>query len=131
MYYISWRKRYWKRGLSFLNRFEKHIISFDNLINKQISDYINEIFDKIKDLVSIGQNQNNLQIKFKSQIINCGKEEIKGIVYSIIKDKSLDTLYEEGDLKEIEMKVMKYIVPTFSQDIIGISKFSKEDIKKI
>ena len=126
-----------KEDPPFLNRFEKHIISFDNLINKQISDYINEIFDKIKDLVSIGQNQNNLQIKFKGQIINCGKEEIKGIVYSIIKDKSLDTLYEEGDLKEIEMKVMKYIVPTFSQDIIGISKFSnferryKEDLENI
>ena len=126
-----------KEDPPFLNRFEKHIISFDNLINKQISDYINEIFDKIKDLVSIGQYQKDLQISFKNQIINCGKEEIKGIVYSIIKDKSLDTIYEEGELKEIEMKVMKYIVPTFSQDIIGISKFSnferryKEDLENI
>jgi hypothetical protein len=109
-----------KEDPPFLNRFEKHIISFDNLINKQISDFINEIFNKIKDLTSIGANQNSLQIKFKNQIINCGKEEIKGIVYSIIKDKNLDTLYEENDLKEIEMKVMQYIVPTFSQDIIGI-----------
>ena len=126
-----------KEDPPFLNRFEKHIISFDNLISKQISDFINEIFNKIKDLTSIGANQNSLQIKFKNQIINCGKEEIKGIVYSIIKNKNLDTLYEENDLKEIEMKVMQYIVPTFSQDIIGISKFSnferryKEDLENI
>ena len=126
-----------KEDPPFLNRFEKHIISFDDLINKQISDFINEIFNKIKDLTSIGSNQNSLQVKFKNQIINCGKEEIKGIVYSIIKDKNLDTLYDEGDLKEIEMKVMEYIVPTLSQDIIGISKFSnferryKEDLENI
>ena len=126
-----------KEDPPFLNRFEKHIISFDNLISKQISDFINEIFNKIKDLTSIGANQNSLQIKFKNQIINCGKEEIKGIVYSIIKNKNLDTLYEESDLKEIEMKVMQYKVPTFSQDIIGISKFSnferryKEDLENI
>ena len=126
-----------KEDPPFLNRFEKHIISFKNLISRQISDFINEIFNKIKDLISIGLNQNNLQIKFKNQIINCGKEEINGIVYSIIKDKSLDNLYDEADLKEIESKVMEYIVPTFSQDIIGISKFSnferryKDDLENI
>jgi hypothetical protein len=113
-----------KEDPPFLNRFEKHIISFDNLINKQILDFVNEIFNKIKDLTSIGSSQNSLQIKFKNQLINCGKEEIKGIVYSIVKNKSLDTLYEEQELKEIEKKVMQYIVPTFSQDIISISKFS-------
>ena len=126
-----------KEDPPFLNRIEKHIISFDNLINKQILDFVNEIFNKIKDLTSIGSSQNSLQIKFKNQLINCGKEEIKGIVYSIVKNKSLDTLYEEQELKEIEKKVMQYIVPTFSQDIISISKFSnferryKEDLENI
>ena len=126
-----------KEDPPFLNRFEKHIISFDNLINRQISDFVNEIFNKIKDLTSIGSNQRKLQIKFKNQLINCGKEEIKGIVYSIIKYNSLDKLYEEEELKEIEKKVMEYIVPTFSQDIITVSKFSnfqrryKEDLDNI
>ena len=126
-----------KEDPPFLNRFEKHIVSFDNLINKQISDFVNEIYNKIKDLISIGSNQNDLQIKFKNQLINCEKEEIKGIVYSIIKDENIEHIYTEEELKNLEKKVMEYIVPTFSQDIICISKFSnfhrryKEDLDHI
>ena len=100
------------------------MVSFDILINNEISDLGNKIFNKIKDLISIGSKQNDLLIK----LINCGKEEIKRIVYSIIKKikkESSEHSYNEYEFKEIEKKVNEYIVPTFSQDIICISKFSK------
>ena len=144
----------------FLNRFEKHIIAFEYLLNDnqiKVSKQINQIFTSL-----IEENNKELKIDLKSQLINCDLEEIQGLFYQIFKifkkKRYINNYNEEEEEKvklddinnkEIEMstqiiqkedkknifscsnlniykeKILKKIIPTFSQDLIYFSKNSK------
>ena len=95
----------------FLNRFEKHIISFEYLLNKELieeSEKIKSILDeliKYKEKIFKGINYD-----LKTLLINCGIEEVQGLVYQANK---------EGKKKEeIYDYVFERIALTLPQDII-------------
>jgi hypothetical protein len=76
----------------------------------------------IKDITNLS-NESSPKYRFDldKQLINCDIEEIQGIIYFCLRKKiSKDSLQE---------KVLKKIVPTFSQDILASIKFSNFENK--
>ena len=113
-----------KEEIPFLNRFEKHIISFDYLLNEEQSKTAEEIYQIIQDLSKENIIQNDLTIPYDigKLLVNCDKEEIKGIVYS-----KLSEFQNEGkklQLQDLQDLVLEKICLTLPQDIILLMKYS-------
>ena len=128
----------------FINRFEKHIITFENLLFEnqvKMSKQINQIFTSLCE-----NNNQELKIDLKSQLLNCDLEEIQGLFYQISEKLKQKRNINEFNDEEIEInnstanknnniinsaisnlniykeKILKKIIPTFSQDLIFFSK---------
>ena len=105
----------------FLNRFEKHIISFDYLLKDQFSKEADKIYKIIEDLSKPNIQDNKLSIPYdlNKLIVNCDKEEIRGIIYSKVTESK-----EKVKVQELQNYVFDKISLTLSQDIILLMKYS-------
>ena len=111
----------------FLNRFEKHIISFEYLLPKKIADEVDSIYNIIQDFakMNLPKNENDnfkLSYDIEKLLVNCDKEEIQGIAYSIYKEyqnKGKDIM-----MQDLQDYVFEKISLTLPQDIILFMHFS-------
>ena len=109
----------------FLNRFEKHIISFEYLLTKDFIRQADVIYKLIQDFRNPNLQENELDIKFnfKHLLINCEKEEIKGIIYSkICEYEKLGKKLLDQDLQDF---VLEKIALNLPQDILFLLKHSQ------
>ena len=113
-----------KQDPPFINRFEKHIITFEYLLNdnqikmsKQIEKLFNNLFE---------EGNQELKIDLKSQLINCGIEEICGIFYQIseiFNKERNNNSEEEIKLNDINLEVSENNIPSISKKNVNISQF--------
>ena len=108
----------------FLNRFEKHIISFEYLLDDKFIKEADRIYEMVQSFGKIFIKQRNIDLKYniKYLLINCDKEEIRGITYKIYSEykKSGQNLMTQ-DLQDF---ILEKISLTLSQDIILLIKNS-------
>ena len=101
---------------TFLNRFEKMKLTFDILLDNKQKYIANRILEEInfKHNIEKYQYQNNINFSLKDLLINCGKEEIEGMIYYLsIETKNNNNL----NIEEIIYNKISNILP---QDIICI-----------
>ena len=105
----------------FLNRFEKHIISFDYLLKGEFSNAADDIYKIIEDLSKQNIQDNKLSVPYDLDklIVNCDKEEIRGIIYSVLTESK-----EKVKPQELQNYVFDKISLTLPQDIILLMKYS-------
>ena len=113
---------------SFLSRFEKIKLSFDKLMNREIELLTNKIFDEtnLEHYININQN-NTINYNLKNLLINYGKEEISGLIYSLTSLKNNENYISED---EIKMKVYYKLTKLLCFDIINCLS-NNHIIKKI
>ena len=108
-----------KEEAPFLNRFEKHIISFNYLLKEDLSNSADDIYKMIEDLKNPNIQDNQLLILYdlNNLIVNCDKEEIRGIIYSV---------YTRSKIKvqDLQDYVLEKISLTLPQDLILLMKYS-------
>lgn len=111
----------------FFHRFEKHIISIENFLTEEYIEIAKKIYIDIEKISTFNKNK-KLIIDLEHVLINCGLEEIEGLIYKIINDKKNEEFIKDKSKKEKEEFIMKEfykkIVPTFCQDIIASVKYS-------
>ena len=108
----------------FLNRFEKHIISFEYLLDEKFIKEADRIFEMVQSFgkIFLKERKINLEYNVKHLLINCDKEEIRGITYNIYSEyKKLGKNLMTQDLQDF---ILEKISLTLSQDIILLIKNS-------
>ena len=102
--------------IAFLNRLEKMKISFDKLLNEEENIFI----QKIQNEISLNYEIEKMKINYslKNLLINCGKEEIEGLIYyyMYINKKEKEIVSNEDITKKVYSKIIKML----PQDIICI-----------
>jgi len=68
-------------NLAFLNRFEKMILSFDKLLDNNLKKSSKSIIEEINFKKPIKRYKEEINYSLKDLLINCGEEEIQGLVY--------------------------------------------------
>jgi len=68
-------------NLAFLNRFEKMILSFDKLSDNNLKKLSKSIIEEINFKKPIKRYKEEINYSLKDLLINCGEEEIQGLVY--------------------------------------------------
>jgi len=68
-------------NLAFLNRFEKMILSFDKLSDNYLKKLSKSIIEEINFKKPIKRYKEEINYSLKDLLINCGEEEIQGLVY--------------------------------------------------
>ena len=104
--------------IEFLNRLEKMIITFDKLLDNEQMSLAKTIIDEINFKYHLKENQKLINYDLNDLLINCGKEEIEGLIYYFsigIKEKK--NRIDENDIKE---KIFYKIINMLPQDIITI-----------
>lgn len=79
-----------KIAMAFLNRLEKMQINFSDLLDNEQKTFINNLFKKIKLEETVKVNQSNHDINFKNLLINCNKDDIRGLVYKTFIESKKD-----------------------------------------
>ena len=116
------REKLEKVEAALLSRFEKMYITFDKLLNEDQLLLTRRIIGKInlEDHIEHFQKSGVSQYKLKDLLINCGKEEIEGLIYNIDiklkKEKKINNVSED----EIEEILYSKIINLLPQDIITI-----------
>ena len=114
-----------KVNLAFLNRFEKMVLSFDKLLENDLKILSNNLISEMNLERSIS-NYSNINYELRDLLINCGEEEIQGLIYYYCnKSKKNDN---DNDLKNkkkesmesIKENVYNKIYKVLPQDIISI-----------
>jgi len=113
--------------LAFLNRLEKMIVSFDKLLDSELKYISNEIIKDI-DLKNIIKEYKETNYSLKNLLINCGDQEIQGLIYyfSKVSKKYMNEFDEEEekkeklDLNKLKENVIDKIYKILPQDIIAV-----------
>ena len=113
--------------LALLNRFEKIILSFDKLLDNNLKRISNNLIAKLKLKEAIRKYRNN-NYSLKDLLINCGEEEIQGLIYYYSKESKKNNNEENEDQQEnnnidekaLEEIVINKIYKILPQDIISI-----------
>ena len=114
-----------KVNLAFLNRFEKMILSFDKLLENDLKILSNNLIGEMNLEKSIS-NYPNINYELKDLLINCGEEEIQGLIYYYYnKSKKNDNDNDLKNKKEESMEAIKEnvynkIYKILPQDIISV-----------
>jgi len=112
-----------KVNLAFLNRFEKMILSFDKLLENDLKILSNNLIGEMNLERSISDYP-NINYELKDLLINCGEEEIQGLIYYYCnKSKKNDNdlkITKKESLEAIKENVYNKIYKILPQDIISI-----------
>ena len=95
-----------KEDPPFLHRFEKHIISIENFLTEEYIEIAKKIYIDIEKISTFNKNK-KLIIDLEHVLINCGLEEIEGLIYKIINDKKNEEFIKDKSKKEKEEFIMK------------------------
>ena len=98
---------------AFLDRLEKIKISFENLLDEEQKSFAKNILNDIDFERYIDSHKINYELK--DLLINCGREEIQGLIY--YETKKMNSRLDKKIIEEI---VYNKIVKILSQDIISI-----------
>ena len=108
-----------KQDPPFLNRFEKAVITFESLLKKNFYQMGLKIFEKLKSYFALGaKDREAIKLDVLGNLINFSENEVLGLVYILTEMERED---QEGI---IEDKILKKIVPLFSQDMIAALNFN-------
>ena len=104
--------------IAFLNRLEKMKITFDQLLDQEQMRLTNKIRDEINFKYNIDKFQNQMNYSLRDLLINCGTEEIEGLIYNYsIKNRNNNNKIDEEAITERVYDKISNILP---QDIICI-----------
>ena len=115
--------------IAFLNRLEKMKITFDQLLDNEQKLLSKAINEEINFEHQIGnyenkdekKNENKINYSLKDLLINCGKEEIEGLIYNFsIVYRNSNNKIDDTKRNEIKEKVYYKISNILPQDIICI-----------
>ena len=123
-------------NLAFLNRLEKMNLSFGKLLDNNLKTISKNIIEELNLKDSINEYNDEINYSLRDLLINCGKEEIEGLIYYFSKDSKKhgnDEENEEGNEEninedEIKENVAEKIYKILPQDIIAI--LPKDNILK-
>ena len=113
-----------KCDLAFLNRLEKHVLSFDQLLDNRLKKISRSLISdiKLRNTISLYENSN---YSLKNLLINCGDEEIQGLIYYF----STDTKKEGKDVDNEKLKEENISESTIRENVINkIYKILPQDI---
>ena len=115
--------------VAFLNRLEKMKISFEKLLDNEQVNLTRNIIEEINFKYNIEKCQKQINYVLKNLLINCGKEEIQGLIYNNFIESKMKNNYkiDKNDVKE---KINNKISKMLPQDIICILP-NNHNIKKI
>ncbi len=88
----------------------------------ELQKFSDNLYKKILQIVDFNSKDKN-QIKLEYQLINVNKKEIERLIYQLSKSKMEEEITDQF-LKELELKIFKKIILTFSKDIILYSRIS-------
>ena len=106
--------------MAFLNRLEKMKITFDQLLDNDQSILTRKIINEIDLRDHIEDYQKQVMYNLRDLLINCGREEIEGLIYNNyieMKKNNNNSKINEELIKEIVYNKISNILP---QDIISI-----------
>ena len=110
-----------KVNLAFLNRFEKMILSFEKLLENNLKNLANKIRDEMNLKKYYKKYEEFINFSLKDLLINCGEEEIKGLVFYFSKVSQKNDQNLDDESKEIiKENVFNKIYKILPQDIISI-----------
>ena len=125
---ILMEKRYVNKcNLAFLNRMEKMILSFDELLNDNLKNISKKLIIDLN-LENTLKHYEYANYKLEDLLINCGNEEIQGLIYHFSIETNKDENESDNDdtpeqiINETELreKVIDKIYKILPQDIIVI-----------
>ena len=93
-----------KCDLAFLNRLEKLIVTFDNLLDSNLKNISKNLINEINLKKIIGKYK-NINYSLEDLLINCGDEDIQGLIYYF--NNELKKGEEEQDNDEKKKKRQK------------------------
>ena len=102
-------------------------INFEKLLDKEQRQLINKLIKEANLQESIEDKQKISKYNLKDLLINCGKEEIEGLIYNLYIEKRKNN--KEKTEKEIQKTVFNKISKILPQDIICTLP-EKNNIKK-
>ena len=134
----------------FLNRFEKMIITFENLLTAQQKNFSQNIINNelnLKTIIMDKYKKFNIKYQIKDLLINCGKEDIQGLIYyysnlnneeeilNQICEKISSVLPQDIILNLPDTNKIKEIYFTKKKEIYNLKKYidyisEKKEIKK-
>ncbi len=100
--------------MAFLNRLEKMNISFKDLLDTQQKSLIKSILEEIRLKDEVKKEQSKINYHLNHLLINCGEQEIGGLVYYYFLENKKEKI-NEVDIKE---KIYNKISNILPQDII-------------
>ena len=104
--------------IAFLNRLEKMKITFDQLLDNEQMRLTSKIIDEINFKYNIEKCQKQINYSLRDLLINCGTEEIEGLIYNYsIKNRNNNNKIDEEKITERVYDKISNILP---QDIICI-----------
>ena len=89
--------------MAFLNRLEKMQISFQDLLDTELNNLVDEILGEIKLKEEIAKYKKKINYDLNQLLINCGEQEIGGLVYYYMIQYKKEKITEEDkkSIKEI------------------------------
>ena len=113
--------------MAFLNRLEKMKITFDKLLDNDQFKLTRNIMDEINFKYYIGKYENQINYSLRDLLINCGKEEIEGLIYNFsIQNRNNNNKIGDNDIKE---KIYNKISIMLPQEMICILPDNNYKIK--
>ena len=100
--------------MAFLNRLEKMQIRFKDLLNNEQKNLINAILEKTRLKEEIKKVQNSMNYDLNQLLINCGEQEIGGLVYYLSIENKKENINEDN----IKERIYRKISNLLPQDII-------------
>jgi len=88
--------------LALLNRFEKTILSFDKLLDSNLKRISANLIKELRFREAI-RKYRNINYSLRDLLINCGEEEIQGLIYFYSKESKKTN----GELMKSNKRIMK------------------------
>ena len=116
-------------GLAFLNRLEKMIVSFDKLLDKNLETKAKNLIQEINLKTRVEKYPySDIKYLLKDLLINCGDDEIQGLVYNFFylytesnnDNDNDDQKTENLDEEKLKENVIDKIYRILPQDILAI-----------
>ena len=98
-----------KCDFAFLSRDEKMILSFDKLLDNNLKNISKNLIEEIKLKKTIDRYK-NINYSLKELLINCGDEEIQGLIYYFSKEYKKDDNEEQNENKIDEETLKEKVV---------------------